>query len=662
MERPFALTTQITSQDACFTYVDVEIRTVTAITDPVAFVTQAPTTAAVLADAGLSHGLYAYAAVLLSSSASSSGYVYLLAVQFSLTPVPGPLCPPTTAVVTSAEGGVQQLLIANSTPDVALGRVVVAVTDAVRLADTSGLAVNPVPCGIALVAGTAGQRIGVAVAGVVQAAITGLGVGVASAVGCNASGQLVRAADATCVPGFYVGDCDTTGILTIGIRLTPSVTDYQKLVWTQPTWDIDPVLGNDRNTGLLGQPIKTAAEQHRRVGSTHEIDFDPTSSTPKVKMTIRSSLLANDVLTIRLLVRPSASLFPGNDKIPYMVEGIPAPVGGTNTITSVRSFNHAGNVTWGINTGSSMATHVRLGRIAIQTNLVTAYPQAWWLAKDNDDGLGMVRVSYPTYISASDYVNGTNSGTFLVNDTFQLYDLPVVPRMHIEVLNNGFAFNMRRLRISAGFTHGAGSPTAVECAFDGFAWDGTHFALTNCQHGSLVTYGPASQPYYTFGLFLNSLILLQGKPEFQNYVMFQGHNQLVTDGGVRTHSHTRGFQVFDSPGDGWIVWPGDQLVFAGGMIGSGNAGYGLNVRRGGRVIVGGLGATGGQFFRQTGALGDMLIGGRTSGPALNTTNPYGWTADRAYTHANFNTSVAGGGFGQNIFDPTCPGSGIMLDT
>lgn len=565
-----------------------------------------------------------------------------------------------TPSTVSSDGGTQLQSIAAGTPDIATGRVVVAVVDAIRLADSNGLSTNPLPVGVALTSGIAGQQIKVAIAGIVQATITGLGAGAACPVGINSSGQLVRATDTSLVPGFYVGDTDSNGVLTIRIRATPSITDYQLLVWTQPTWDIDPINGDDRNTGLLGQPLRTAAEQHRRVGPLHEINYQPYSTTPKVTMYIRSSLLADDVLTLRVLVRPGSASFGGNDVIPYRVVGSLGTPVASGTVTNVRAFDHANNVTWGIQTSlGSMASHVALGRLVVRTNNNSDpnFPQTWWMAKDEGT---WQRTSFPTNMSSSDLYNGTNGGSYNIGDTFSIYDLPVIPRMHYEVFNFAVPILINRVRVSAGFVQGSGSPTFVESAFDNYYYQGSNANITNCQVGGLVSFGPGSQPYFTFGLFLNTLKLLAGKPEFQNYVMFQGGSFLPTDGGVRVYSHTRGFQVFDSTGDGWLVDAGDMLIFAGGMVGSGNAGYGLNVKRGGRVIVGGLGATGGRFFRQTGALGDFAIGGRTSGPALDTTT-YLWTPDRAYTWDNFNLSVAGGGFNQNVFDPTCPGSGIILD-
>lgn len=715
MNRPLSLTTQIVQVGVTYTYVRVTIRTVSALSDPVAFATSTPTSAAVLADAGLAHNLYTYDAVLEDQNVQGGFFSYTFMVRFANRPDPPPPYGPTGARgptgpagpvgqtgavgVTGPQGatgvnGVTGLQGATGpigppgpqgTPGLGvivsrfvigataaqIGYVGVSVSGGVQVADPTGLAVNPGPLGVFVTAGTTGQLVDVQTSGLILVGSTGLGAGVATPVGADATGRLVRADDPTCVPGFYVGDCDQAGNLTIRVRYTPVITDYAARVWAQPTWDIDPINGNDRNTGLLGQPIQTAAEQHRRVGPMHELNFDPSSTTPKVKMYIRSSLLTSDCLTIRTLIRPGSVTFSGNNRMPYQIEGTLQPVtNGAGTITSVRAFNNTGvpaatGTPWGLQTTlDSLAAHRIKGRIMIQTNNVVdpLYPQAWWIAKDNDDGSGTVRVSYPTFLAASDLANGSNGGTFAVNDTFQLYDLPNIPRTFIENNNPNFTLLMRRLRFGGGYPLITGAMNPVECSFDNFFMNGPFTNPMNCQMSGLFTMSPNAQPYFTFGLFLNTLMLLSGKPEFQNYVMFQGVNSLVTDGAVRVHCHTRGIQVYDSPSDGWIVWPGDEMLFAGSMTGYGNAGVGLNVKRGGRVIIGGLGAAGGEFFRATGALGDFKVGGRTSGPALNTANPYGWTGDIAYTHPNFNLSVGGGGFGQNVFDPTCPGCGIMMDT
>ncbi len=365
-------------------------------------------------------------------------------------------------------------------PTVQKGKVLLATSGGVRLGDAAGWLVSTVICGIALIAADAGAYTANASTGTLPPDVTGLTpYGVSTAVGFDANGNLVRAIDTTCVPGAYVGDADPSGNFVFGIRKTPLCSDYALVVWAQPTWDIDAQnpLASDLNTGLAGFPLKTATEQHRRVGPIHEINNDPPSTTPKVKMRILSPLQADDVLTIRLLVRPSSVTFTGNNKVPYMGAGTPALVaGGAYTIASVRAHNNTvGNgAAWGINVGGSLAAHRILGRIAIKTNAVVnpLYPQAWWIAKDNDDGAGMVRVSYPTFLDSTDVVNGSNGGTFTGGDTFQLYDLPVIPRLHVECVNAAFAINLRRLRASAGYTTGTGAFTAVECTFDSSAWTG----------------------------------------------------------------------------------------------------------------------------------------------------------------------------------------------
>lgn len=707
MNRPLSLATQIVQVGITYTYVRVTLRTVSALSDPVAFATSTPTSAAVLADAGLAHNLYTYDAVLEDQNVQGGFFSYTFMVRFANRPDPPPPYGPTGARgVTGAAGPQGQTGAVGATGPVGatgaagatgpqgvtglvgppgpqgltgigvivsrflmgataaqVGYVAVSVPGGVSVAVAAILTVNIAPLGIFVTAGTTGQLVDVQTSGLVLAGLTGLGSGVSMAVGVDATGRLVRASDPTCLPGFYVGDCDQDGNLTIQIRFTPVITDYALLVWTQPEWDIDPINGDDRNTGRVGQPIKTAAEQHRRVGPLHEINYDPTSTTPKVKMYIRSSLQSDDCLTIRVLVRPMNVTFAGNNQIPYRIEGSLGTPLASGTITNVRAFdNTTGNGTpWGIQTDlGSMAAHVALGRLVVRTNnnADPNFPQTWWMAKDEGT---WQRTSYPTNVSASDLYNGVNSGTFTIGDTFSVYALPTIPRLVFESENVNIGVLFNRIRVSAGFVQGSGSPTFVESTFDNYYWTGKFSNVTNCQVGGIASFGPQSQPYFTFGLFLNTLKLFAGKPEFQNYTMFQGGSWLATDGGVRVHSHTRGIQVFDSTGDGWQVQPGDLLVFAGSMIGYGNAGYGLRVSRGARVIVGGLGATGGRFFRLTGSLGDFVVGGRTSGPALDTAT-YLWTPDRAYTWDLFNTSVPGGGFDKNVFDPNTPGTGIHLDT
>ncbi len=105
----------------------------------------------------------------------------------------------------------------NASGSVPKGYAFVMVGGYALVANTANLTQTPIPSGVATTASSSGQIYG-QTSGVVLASITGLGVGVASAVGVDSSGKLVRSTSALCVSGFYVGDCNAVGDLTINVR------------------------------------------------------------------------------------------------------------------------------------------------------------------------------------------------------------------------------------------------------------------------------------------------------------------------------------------------------------------------------------------------------------------------------------------------------------
>jgi hypothetical protein len=430
-----------------------------------------------------------------------------------------------------------------------------------------------------------------------------------------------------------------------------TITSYTELAWTQPVWDIDPINGNDNNTGLEGQPIKTFLEQHRRVGR-HEVDSVMSSQTPKVKVLIRSSLLPTDKMVIDLTFRSLPDYPFDNSYIPYQILGTPQKVNGANgTITNVRSYNAGLNRTWGITTSTNLASHIIPGRYLQRTNVVTAFPNRWWVAAD--EGGGVYRVSYPTHFASDDIVNGANDGTFSINDTYDVYDLPVIGAHDIRTSQPVVqSMLINKLRFSGLGIQAAGQIVFTECAFDNSVFYGDWATFSNCQMNGLVTASRKTYTYYAFGLFLNTTRIWIGQPTFQNYVMFQGGMSLPTDGGVDFHCHTRGFQVFDQDGDGFTLNSNDTLLLNGGIIGSGNSGYGWNIERGASMILNG------GLMKAVGALGDFMVGGATSGPRITTTYPYGYASNIAYTNDNFNKLLSDGGFGQVVPMPTSPIGGV----
>jgi hypothetical protein len=98
-----------------------------------------------------------------------------------------------------------------------------------------------------------------------------------------------------------------------------------------------------------------------------------------------------------------------------------------------------------------------------------------------------------------------------------------------------------------------------------------------------------------------------------------------------------------------------RFVDRGGVPfwGSGSLGVGVNVPNGNQLIIDSTNPA----PTITGTGGNVSVGGYTSLPAVDPTT-FVVTASRSLTWANFYTSVAGGGFGNAVFNPRFPTTGI----
>lgn len=429
----------------------------------------------------------------------------------------------------------------------------------------------------------------------------------------------------------------------------------------QTTWFIDSVNGNDRNDGLTSvSALKTAEELYHRVGPVWEISQNTT-------ITLLNSLLTSDTLHLENIVNKSNATLS--------IKGIEKVVA-SGTFTNVRQFNHAGNIQWGVESTDigSFAPHIKPGRYIRKTSGAHAGIAGFWPAKDENGT--MCRISQPAYRPAGDFFN-----CFLeslnIGDTFNIVDFPTVTNVMFGPVVTASAFTptiyLENISFQGGFPIAYQSIVGGrEVAFSKLAvGTGSILSFPNSQFGD-TTLGfnlyvlSGGQLHLTYGLILNCRINYAGILGLSNYTLIQGCTTYFAsaidpcaDAGIKCH--TRGFGIYDSPASGLIVAPWHQNFIAGTIWGDGNAGYGVEVMPGGKMMVGGLGATTGTFFIVQGALGEMKVGGRTTGPAIDTVNPYAYTADRNYTYANFNATVAAGGFGQKIPDPLRPGTGISTD-
>lgn len=429
---------------------------------------------------------------------------------------------------------------------------------------------------------------------------------------------------------------------------------FHPAAWDQTEWHIDPINGNDLNAGLtLGTALKTAAEYRRRVGPVHEF-------SQNVNMWIHGSLPITDPLDLSGL-RMSKAWY--GDFI-FKVEGVPTQV--ATGIATVRAFVQNSNIPHGIScaTLGSFAPHIRMGRM-LRTTAGSAPGTVAWLAKD-EDGV-IARMSYPAipvggggFGSTGDY-----QSTITTGDAFELVDLPQVPCIRFpegaHTYTGWLSFRLLRLNSGSDLSYVPCMYAGfAECSLDAFRNNGQDTRVSNCQIGGRLDQLVGTSCYITYGLLLGTIISSMGRVEIQNYTLLQGCQTWVANMSSEGFSagiscHTRGFGVYDSPIAGLLVPPGQVWYITGTIYGSGNVGHPVEVMKGGRLLLNLSQSTANAtvFVLRGGAgLSDIMLAGRTSGPAVQTTNPYGYTADIPYSFTNLMQTVALGGFDYSIVDPT----------
>jgi len=85
--------------------------------------------------------------------------------------------------------------------------------------------------------------------------------------------------------GVTVADGAQSGVKDV------TITGGFPVAWTQQSWRIDPVNGNDANVGDDAHPLKTATEMHLRTGVVWEFDRN-------ITVTIAGDLPATDCLNL----------------------------------------------------------------------------------------------------------------------------------------------------------------------------------------------------------------------------------------------------------------------------------------------------------------------------------------------------------------------------
>jgi len=121
---------------------------------------------------------------------------------------------------------------------------------------------------------------------------------------------------------------------------------------------------------------------------------------------------------------------------------------------------------------------------------------------------------------------------------------------------------------------------------------------------------------------------------------------------LESHHGAYGIYVFDCT-NAIVFKQRSTILLEAGVMGSGNSGPIITLNGGAQCAIANNAHTQ-IFFATTSAAQEIVLDNATSGPAYAETNPYGPTADRPYTFANYALSVAAGGFGQRMISARYP--------
>jgi len=168
----------------------------------------------------------------------------------------------------------------------------------------------------------------------------------------------------------------------------------------QPTFYIDPIMGNDENTGLTaGVPLSTFAEWKRRVGTRLEIP--------------QTLYIQND-LTEDLLFDMD------NEQVYVVVQGV-RTVLYSGTVTAAQVWSPSGPTTDGQVTDAAIPVSWTASGLVDKLLVLTSGPSAGaagWVAKD----LGAKTARYSPLIDANTYA----TYDLAIADTFDVVDLTTV--------------------------------------------------------------------------------------------------------------------------------------------------------------------------------------------------------------------------------------------
>jgi hypothetical protein len=426
---------------------------------------------------------------------------------------------------------------------------------------------------------------------------------------------------------------------------------------TQTAWFIDPVSGNDLNTGLTsGTGLKTWAEFRRRM-----LAVGGHAAASKVIITLMSSLPNTDVLLVDWASHSTSLLNYG-----VLLQGVTSTVR-TGSITGYTPRNISINQP-NVITDTGIANWV--SDLGVTTGHLVHFTSGAamgcyaWIVKD----LGSNSARLSSVFNAQPEENDGPEIQPAVGDTYEILLLPFVENYFF---NPGIGdnwdimfLNLGDVGYKVGWLGGQNYNVYSQCAYIPAYFNGGEFSFENCCCKASLSSNNASSIWIDGGV-VGDLFGQSGEIEDFSDIsivggtIFQGVGLTVIDGGyVRADD----VGVFDAPAGG--VGVRDARIRGNdGMWGSGNAAAGFSVGQGVKAEL---------IYAQqsiTGATGDVYFCGATFSWAQITANikTSSITTDstispNADTAGLYQKQALTGDLGGTLAAPTVVGLHLSADT
>jgi len=420
----------------------------------------------------------------------------------------------------------------------------------------------------------------------------------------------------------------------------------------QSIWHIDPANAgaSNQNTGLAGSPLAAIEEYTRRVGSAPRVDA-------QVDIFIDSDTPAGDNLVISPNVQPNGFWFLHGGFVQT----------GAGQLTASRGRVIATNTPVGV-TDAAQNWTLRTDEIFVDTTAGANLNAMAWIVKDEGGGVGRLTSVVQVDATAQFLQTAATEITPGAVDTYTINRLVKISG-DISITPTGpFSFTASKGRVVIDKVHFTPS-TAGRTPFIVILANGPQMALTTCRFGSTTLFGAG-------GLLLNvvncySTVAWNPNSNSRGNVVAGGiraatyfcEGNWTLKGGFLLQGASTFNGLYATPiafTDAAIFdWTGAAVTLDFGSVAqianlwgtSAVAGsFVFNVRRG--FVEYEVSAA--VALPIAGAVATFTINGRTTGPAVDFAAgpPVAFTANRAYTFANLDATVAAGGFGGGVVEPS----------